>query len=126
MRKKIVAAAAVGAVVVAGVGAGSWMALADDAGTNERGSCAGTAYELDVEEDDGGLELGYELQSAGPGEVWQVRVTQGDTVVLEGERTTDEDGELDLDAPVDEDGASTFEVVATPAQGEPCVATLTR
>ena len=125
-KKQIVAAGTIGVLVVAGIGAGTWMAVADDEGTTERGSCAGTAYELSVEEDDGGLELGYELQSTGPGEVWQVRVTQGDTVVLEGERTTDEDGELDLDAPVDEGGASTFEVVATPAQGEPCVATATR
>lgn len=126
MRKKIVAAGLVGAVVVTAVGAGAWMAIADDDGTTERGACAGTSWTLSVDEDDGGLELEYELQSSGPGEVWQVSVTQGDSVVLEGERTTDEDGELDLDALVDEDGASGFEVVATPAQGEPCVATATR
>lgn len=126
MKRKFVAAGAVGALVVAGIGIGTWVAVADEGETTERGSCAGTAYVLSVEEDDGGLELGYELQSSGPGEVWQVRVLQGDSVVLEGERTTDEDGELDLDAMVDEDGASTFEVTATPAGGEPCVASATR
>lgn len=126
MRKKIVAAGAIGALLVVGVGAGAWMAVADDDGTDTRGACAGTAYELSVEPDDGGLELEYELQSAGPGEVWQVLVRQGDSVVLDAERTTDDDGELDIDAPVDQDGPSTFEVTATPASGEPCVATATR
>ncbi|MDO9456804.1 hypothetical protein [Nocardioides sp.] len=126
MKKKIAIAAAVGAVVVVGVGAGTWMAVADEGETTERGTCAGTAYVLTVGEEDGGLELEYELQSSGPGEVWQVSVVQGDSVVLEGERTTDEDGELDLDAPVDENGSSTFEVTAIPADGEPCLATASR
>ncbi|MEO9325341.1 hypothetical protein ABFT23_17750 [Nocardioides sp. C4-1] len=126
MKKRIAIAGAVGAVVVVGGGAAAWMAFGDDAETTERGTCAGTAYTLTVEPEDGGLELDYELQSAGPGEVWQVLVTQGDTVVLEGERTTDEDGELDLDAFVDEDGASTFEVVATPENGEACTANAAR
>lgn len=126
MKRKFVAAGAVGALVVVGIGVGTWVAVADEDETTERGACAGTAYVLSVEEDDGGLELGFELQSSAPGEAWQVRVLQGDAVVLEGDRTTDEDGELDLDALVDEDGASTFEVTATPAAGEPCVATLTR
>ncbi|WP_139983884.1 hypothetical protein [Nocardioides litoris] len=125
MRKKV-AAGVVGILAVAGVGAGTWVAVADDDGTTARGACGGAAYELTVEEDDGGLELSYELQSSGPGEVWTVEVTQGDATVLEGERTTDEDGELDLDAPVDEGGATAFRVTATPEQGEPCVASATR
>lgn len=126
MKKKFAAAGAVGALLVAGIGVGTWVAVADEGEATERGACTGTAYVLSVEEDDGGLELGFELQSSAPGEVWQVRVQQGDSLVLEGERTTDEDGELDLDTLVDEDGPSTYEVTVTPATGEPCVATLTR
>ena len=126
MKKKVVAAGVVGAVVVAGVGVGAWAAFADDGEVTDRGTCGGTAYEISVEDDDGGLELSYELQSTGPGEVWQVLVEQGGTQVLAGERTTDEDGELDLDTPVDEAGADDFTVTVTPAEGEPCTATLTR
>lgn len=126
MKKKVVAAAAVGAVVVAGLGTGAALAFGSDGETTERGTCAGTAYELNVDEDDGGLELEFELQAPRPGETWQVLVQQGDTTVLEGERTTDEDAELDLDAPVDPDGPQQFTVTATPGQGDECVATLTR
>jgi hypothetical protein len=126
VRKKIAAAGTVGVLAVVGVGAGTWMAFADDDETTERGACAGTAYELNVGKDDGGLELEYELQSSGPGEVWVVQVTQGGQTVLEGERTTDEDGELDLDVAVDEDGARDFAVTATPRDGEPCTAETTR
>jgi NADPH-dependent ferric siderophore reductase len=126
MKKKIAAAGAVGALAVVGIGAGAWVAFGSEDEVVERGSCAGTAYELTVDEDDNGLELDFELQSSGPLEVWVVQVSQGDTVVLEGERTTDDDGELDLDVAVDEDGAETFEVVATPESGEACTATVTR
>ena len=65
------------------------MAFGDENEVTERGACAGTAYELSVEDDDGGLELSYELQSTGPGEVWAVVVTQGNRTVLDGERTTE-------------------------------------
>ncbi|WP_167736685.1 hypothetical protein [Nocardioides sp. 1609] len=126
MRKKIVAAGAVGAVVVAGLGAGAVTAFGADDETQERGTCHGTAYELVVGDDDGGLELEFELQSSAPAEVWEVLVEQDGESVLTGERTTDEDGELDLDTPVDEDGTQEFRVTVTPAEGDPCVATLTR
>ncbi len=126
MKKKVVAAAAAGAVVVVGIGAGAVVAFGADSESTERGACAGAAYELNVEDDDGGLELEFELQAARPGEVYQVLVEQGDTEVLAGERTTDEDAELDLDTPVDADGAKTFTVTVTPEQGEACVVSLSR
>ncbi|WP_137292678.1 hypothetical protein [Nocardioides dongxiaopingii] len=126
MRKKFVAAGAVGAVVVAGLGAGAVMAFGADDETRERGTCDGAAYELVVGEDDGGLELEFELQSSGPAEVWQVLVEQDGASVLAGERSTDEDGELDLDTPVDKDGTQEYRVSVTPAEGDPCVATLNR
>ena len=124
MKKAVLAVAAV--VVVAAVALGAWLIVGGDDEVSARDTCNGSAYELAVEDEDGGLEVTFELQSTGPGEAWDVVIEQDGTAILSGPRTTDEDGELDLDAPVDEGGASTFEVVATPAQGEPCVATATR
>ena len=80
-----------------------------------------------MEKEDGGLEVSFELQSTAPGETWDVVLQQGDTTLLEGQRQTDEDAELDLDAPADENGSDEFTATATPAAGgEPCTATLTR
>jgi hypothetical protein len=115
-----------GAVVLVLVGGGAWALTRGDDETVERGTCAATSYELSVEKDDGGLEVSYELQSGAPDETWTVVVEQGDTTLLEGERRTDEDAELDLDVLADEKGDDSFTVTATPAEGEPCVATATR
>lgn len=124
---RTVAAVTAGVIVAASVGVGVFAAFgAGDDETSQRGTCASTGYELSVEDDDGGPELSFELQDTAPAQTWTVVVQQGDTVVLQGERITDEDAELDLDAPVARDGASDFTVTATPEQGDPCVATLTR
>ena len=50
---------------------------------------------------------------------------RGDTPLLTGTRTTDEDGEIDLDAYASGNpGDATYAVTFTPADGEPCSATL--
>jgi hypothetical protein len=127
MKKALLAIVAV--VVVAAVALGSWTAFADD-GDHEktsRDTCDGRTTELSVENEDGGLEVSFELQSTAPGETWDVVLQQGDTTLLEGQRQTDEDAELDLDAPADDNGSHEFTATATPAAGgEPCTATLTR
>jgi len=126
MKKSLIALVAV--VVVAVVAFGSWAAFADDGDSKTaRGTCDGRSTELSVEKEDGGLEVAFELQSTAPGETWDVVLQQGDTTLLEGQRETDEDAELDLDSPADEDGSDEFTATATPAAGgEPCTATLTR
>ncbi len=126
MKKALLAIVAV--VVVAAVALGSWTAFADDGdGPTSRDTCDGRTTELSVEKDDGGLEVSFELQSTTPGETWDVVLEQGDTTLLEGQRQTDEDAELDLDAPADENGSDEFAVTATPAVGgESCTASLTR
>lgn len=124
MKKAILVVA--GAVVLALVAGSAWALMRDDAESVARGTCGSASYELTVENDDEGLEVTYELQSSAPDETWLVLVEQGGTTLLEGERLTDEDAELDVDALGREDGADDFTVTATPAQGEPCVATLTR
>jgi hypothetical protein len=129
MKKALLALAAVVAVVA--VGGGTALALSGgDDDKESRGTCGGNAYELAVEREDGGLEVTFELQSAAPGETWDVLVEQGGTTLLDGSRTTDEDGELDVDVPAHEKDGDTFTVTATPAAGatgaEPCTATVTR
>ena len=120
--------AIVAVVVVAAVAFGSWAAFADDGDAKTaRGTCDNRTTELSVEKEDGGLEVSFELQSSAPDETWDVVLQQGDTTLLEGQRQTDEDAELDLDAPADSNGSDEFTVTATPAAGgESCTATLTR
>ena len=116
--------AAAAAVVV---GLGGWWAVdnAVEAQTTERGTCGGATWELSAEGEDGGTEVSAELQSSGPGEAWQVDLLRDDSSLLAGTRTTDEDGEIDVDAfSTGNPGDATYAVTFTPADGEPCTATL--
>jgi hypothetical protein len=123
MKKILLAVAAV--VVVAAVAIGAWAALGGDDEATARGTCGGASYSLSRESDDDGLEVTFELQSAAPGETWNVSILQGDTPILTGERTTDEDAELDVDAPADDAAGTGFTVEATPAAGgDTCTASV--
>ncbi|WP_028651779.1 hypothetical protein [Nocardioides halotolerans] len=127
MKKALLALAAV--IVATALGVGAWAAFGaeNDDETTQRGTCEGRSTELSVERDEGGVEVSFELQSTAAGETWDVVLAQGETTLLEGQRQTDEDGELDLDAPAADDGSDEFTATATPsAGGEPCTATLTR
>jgi hypothetical protein len=124
MKKTVVVA--LGAVLLVLIGGGAWALTRGDDEAVKTGTCAANSYELNVEKDDGALEVSYELQSSAPDETWTVVVKQGDTTLLDGERRTDTDAELDLDVIADENGDDTFTVTATPEAGEPCVATLAR
>lgn len=116
-------AGALALVVVAGAAFAGWMIVREDE-SQRSGTCDAAVYQLSVEPDDGVLEVNFELTSSAPGEVWDVVVQQNDTVLLEGQRTTDEDAELDLDVPVVPDGENEFTVSATPEGGEACTAQL--
>ena len=125
MQKKAVIGGVAAAAVVTGLG--GWWAVAEsvEAQSSERGTCGGATWELSAEAEDGGTEVGAELQSSGPGEAWQVELVRGDTALVSGERTTDEDGEIDIDAfSSGNPGDATYAVTFTPADGEPCTATL--
>ncbi|MCW2773943.1 MAG: hypothetical protein JWN91_2269 [Nocardioides sp.] len=123
--KKTVLAIVVAMVVLVVAGGAVW-ALSGDDETSATGTCGGATYEMSAENDDAGLEVTFELQSAAPGETWNVVVEQDDVSVLEGDRQTDEDAELDVDVTVNEDDGTSFTVTATPQNGDPCVATLER
>ncbi|WP_244928866.1 hypothetical protein [Nocardioides sp. W7] len=125
MKKAVLVVVAV--VVVAVVALGVWAVWGgDEDEVVARDTCGGNAYELSVEDEDGGLEVTFELQSANADETWQVLIEQDGRTLLEGTRVTDEDAELDVDVPARAEDGDEFTVTATPADGEPCVATLTR
>lgn len=125
MQKKAVIGGATAAAVV--VGLGGWWAVdrSVEAQTTERGTCGGATWELSAEAEDGGTEVSAELQSSGPDETWEVALVRGDTSLLSGTRTTDGDGEIDVDAfSSGSPGDATYSVTFTPADGEPCTASL--
>ena len=125
MQKKAVIGGVTAAAVVVGLGA--WWAVdrSVEAQTTERGTCGGATWELSAEGEDGGTEVSAELQSSGPDETWEVALVRGDTSLLTGTRTTDGDGEIDVDAySSGSPGDATYSVTFTPAEGEPCTASL--
>lgn len=127
MQKKAVKAVVGGTAAAVVVGLGAWWAVdnAVEAQTSERGTCGGATWELSAEGEDGGTEVSAELQSAGPGEAWQVEVVRDHTSLLDGSRTTDEDGEIDVDAfSSGNPGDASYTVTFTSAEGEACTATL--
>lgn len=125
MQKNAVIGGAAAAAVVVGLGA--WWAIdaTMDTEATERGTCGGATWELSADSEDGGTEVSAELQSSGPGEAWQVELNRDDTSLLSGSRTTDEYGEIDVDAFASgKPGDATYAVTFTPAEGEACTATL--
>lgn len=97
-------------VVLVTVAAGAWTFLREGE-TQTRGSCESAFYQVEVEPEDGGLEVTFELTSAAPGESWGVVIEHNGEALFEGQRTTDGDGEIDVDLPV-----------ATNANGRACTA----
>ncbi len=124
MRKAITAAAVLALVAVAAA-ATTWWATGRDGETRADGTCASGLYELSAEREDGGLEVTFELQSTAPDESWQVRLEQDGAVLLQGERRTDTDGELEVDLTVPEGEDSVYAVEATGPDGQVCAAELT-
>ncbi|GAA1996764.1 hypothetical protein [Nocardioides kribbensis] len=122
MKKALLVVATV--VVVVLVGGGAWAMLGGGTDLQTRGTCGNATYELSAEDDDDNLEVNFELQSASAGEAWEVVVAQDGTALFSGERTTDEDAELDVDVLGDEDADAVFSVVATPQGGEACTVDL--
>lgn len=97
------------AVVIALAGGAFWL-LNDDKESEKFGDCADATYQLAVENEDSGLEVSFELQASQPGEDWYLRLMQDGDVLLEGPRTTDEDGELEVDAYAKEGDGDEFSV----------------
>lgn len=124
MQRKAVIPVAAAAVVAMGLGA--WWVVDATAGAEatERGACGSAFWEFTVEPEDGGTEVSVELQSSGPGEAWEVSLQRAGTTLLSDTRTTDGDGEIDVDAFSSADAEATYSVTLTPADGEPCTASI--
>lgn len=123
VRTLVIAAGVV--ALVAATALGAWLGFRPASAETTSGSCDAAYFELSAEKDDGVLEVDFELMSNAPGETWQVTVDHNGQLVLEGERVTDEDAEVDLDLDLQPGATDTFVVTATPEDGAECVARLT-
>ena len=126
--RRFLVALAIAVIAVVGLGVGAYAMLGGDDETQKRGSCGSAAHELSVESEDNGLEVSFELQAEEVGQAWDVTVDQDGTTLLEGERQTDEDAELDVDVFADEtDGSSEFTVTFAPSgTDDTCTTSVTR
>jgi hypothetical protein len=121
-RTKIAGLAVAILIVIAAVAGVVWW-QSDEAAAREAGSCNGAHFVLESEREDNATEVSFEVQANEPGQTWQVQIMQGDEVLVEGTRTTDEDAEVDVDAYATE-GAS-GDITATATQGDQtCTATI--
>ncbi|MBB6629847.1 hypothetical protein H5V45_21190 [Nocardioides sp. KIGAM211] len=113
--------------LVAAVGTGTWAAMSDDERFTS-GACDASNYRLEAETEGDAYEVSFEVQSSAPGETWDVVIEQDGAPILDGQRMTDEDAEIDVDVTVrDAADGDEFTATATPSGGgEPCTATLTR
>lgn len=126
MKKSILAIVAAAVILVVAAGSAVFALSRGDSEKTERGTCGTATWELSAEDEDGGVEVTFELQSAAPGETWQVLVEQDGNQVYAGTRQTDEDAELDVDVTVSDKDGSSFTATATPEGGDTCTASLTR
>jgi len=125
MKVRTLAIAAGVVVLIAATVLGAWLGLRPASAETVSGSCDAAYFELTAEQDDNILEVEFELMSNAPGETWQLAVEHDGQSLLETERVTDEDAELDLEVSQRPGGDDTFVVTATPETGAACVARIT-
>lgn len=123
MNRTKIAGLAVALLVVIAAAAGVVVWQGGDAEARDAGQCDNASYVLESEREDNATEVSFEVQSNEPGQTWEVQIKQGDEVLTEGTRTTDEDAEIDVDAYAIEGAGG--DITATATQGEQtCTATL--
>ena len=124
MNRTKIAGLAVALIAVIAAVAGVVLWQDDNAEARDAGQCDDASFVLESEREDNATEVSFEVQSNEPGQTWQVEIKQGDEVLTEGTRTTDEDAEIDVDAYAIEGGSG--DITATATQGsQTCTATLT-
>ena len=112
-------------VATAAAGTAVLVAAPASADVERRGTCAGATFELSVDRERGGFEVDADLDGARPGSSWRVAIRHDGKVVTSKVRTADREGEIDVDAFASgSPGDATYAVTFTPADGEPCTATL--
>ncbi len=88
-----------------------------------RGACSGTSHwELDLERHHGRIEVDFEVDTHSPGDVWRVVLRHDGDVFFRDRRTTDHEGDFDVDRLVtDREGTDRFTASATThSTGETC------
>ena len=84
--RTIVAAAMLGALLVGG---SAMQALARDGDVIRRGSCTGVSdWKLKLSEENGRVEVEYEVDQNRVGDTWRVRIRHNGDLVFAGRRTT--------------------------------------
>jgi hypothetical protein len=84
---RALAAISLGAAMLAGPVVGP--ALANDSDVIRRGSCSGASdWKLKLSEEDGRIEVEFEVDQNVVGDAWRVRIRHGDDLVFAGRRTT--------------------------------------
>jgi hypothetical protein len=124
MKKTLIAATA----LVATAAAGTTVLLASPASADveRRGTCAGAAYELNVDRERGGFEVDADLDYARVGSEWRVTIRHDGKVATSRVLRADNEGELDLSTyRRNTAGTDTFKLTLTPAGGSSCSAKIT-
>lgn len=121
-RTKIAGLAVAILVVIAAVAGVVWW-QSDDAEARDAGQCDNASFVLESEREDNATEVSFEVQASEPGQTWQVQILQGDDVLTEGSRSTDEDAEIDVDAYTVEGADGDITATAT-FEGQTCTAAL--
>ena len=84
--REMVATAVIGALLVGGM---VTPALARDGDVIRRGACSGNSdWKLKLSEEDGRIEVEYEVDQNVVGDVWRVRIRHDGDLVFSGRRTT--------------------------------------
>lgn len=72
-------------------------ASADPGDAERHGRCGGGSYELSVDREDGGYEVGVDLDRVAPGSRWTIAVRHDGKRIAKVTRTADREGDLDVD-----------------------------
>lgn len=97
MLKRTIAAATLLAVPATVLAATTGAASADPGDRERHGRCGGGVYELSVDREDGGYEIGVDLDRVAPGSRWTIAVRHDGKRFAKVTRTADREGDLDLD-----------------------------
>jgi hypothetical protein len=75
-------------------------ALADDEKEKDGDCSMKSDWELELEKDDGKIEIEFDVDTPRSGQTWRVRVLHNGDLSYKGKRVTDDDGEYEVDRKV--------------------------
>ena len=117
MKKTLIATTA----LLATAGTTVLVAAPANADVEKRGTCAGAAFELNVDRDRGGFEVDADVENARVGSEWRVAISHDGTVATSRVLRADDEGELGLDTVRrNTAGKDAFTLTVTPVGGSSC------